>query len=161
MHINGTPFVPASTRTQMVKDQLADAGKRFLLNGGPTPANNNHRDGQGRFTAGCRGGPGRPRKIDSRRFVPPLHLYQRCLDRDDSIAAWTSIVNRLGAAGARELLRNIEGENGPICFRHLAIQAIATGEKAPEQNHSNGHLSDSNGATEDRRQSRGTKKSKQ
>ena len=75
MIINGTPLVSAATRTQMVKDQLADAGKRFQLNGCPTKTNDNHRDGHGRFTAGCRGGPGRPRKVLPRRFVTPLLLY--------------------------------------------------------------------------------------
>jgi hypothetical protein len=128
MKINGTPLASASTRTQMDMDQLADSGARFQVNGRSSLTNDNHRDKQGRFTSGCRGGPGRPRKIPTRRFVPPLQLYQRCLDMDDSMIAWKSIVDRLGPSGARAFLRDLEAEQGPISFRHLALAAIAAGQ---------------------------------
>jgi hypothetical protein len=161
MQINGTPLAATSTQTQLVREQLADSGKRFLLNGLCSPSGDNHRDGQGRFKLGCRPGPGRPRKLPRRQFVPPLQLYQRCLDMDHSVTAWKSIVDRLGPEGARDFLRDLEAERGPISFRHLALRAIAAGEeKALEQPRSAGRLGNSRRASNVKRQARGARRSK-
>jgi hypothetical protein len=48
---------------------------------------------------------------------------------DDSSSTWKMIVKRFGANAARSLLENLEAEYGPICFRHLALQAIAVAEE--------------------------------
>jgi hypothetical protein len=158
---DNTPPASASTRAQLVMDQLADSWKRFLVNVRSSLTNYNHRDGQGRFTIGCRPGPGRPRKIPTRRFVPPLHLYQRCVDMDDSVMAWKSIVNRLGPFGAREFMRDLEPEQGPISFRHLALRAItAAQQKALEQNVSDVRSATTRGRARNTLQSRGTGRSK-
>jgi hypothetical protein len=161
MIINGTPLVAATTQAKLATSQLADSAKRFSVNGHASPANDNHRDQQGRFKLGCRPGPGRPRKIPRRQFVPPLQLYQRCLDMDHSVTAWKSIVDRLGLEGARDFLRDLEAERGPISFRHLALRAIAAGEqKALEQPRSAGRLGNSKRASKAKRQSRGARRSK-
>jgi hypothetical protein len=52
-------------------------------------------------------------------------LLQRGLDMDDSSNSWNIIVSRFGPDAAGKLLENLEAEYGPICFRHLAIEAIA------------------------------------
>ena len=161
MEINGTPLASASTQTQLVMNQLADSAKRFLVSGRSSTANGHQRDQRGRFTHGCRPGPGRPRKIPRRQFVPPLQLYQRCLDMDHSVIAWKSIVNRLGPAGAREFLSDLEAEQGPISFRHLAPKAIAAGEQTGrEQNGADGHTRHIKEALEDQRQPRSRRRSK-
>jgi hypothetical protein len=161
MKINGTPLASASTQAQLVMNQLADSAKRFLVGGRSSTANDHQRDQRGRFTLGCRPGPGRPRKIPRRQFVPPLQLYQRCLDMDHSVIAWKSIVNRLGPAGAREFLSDLEAEQGPISFRDLALKAIAAGEQTGlKQNRADDHLSDSKGAPKNKRQSHGRRRSK-
>jgi len=58
---------------------------------------------------------------------------------DDTSKTWKIIVSRFGPKATKALLKNIEAEYGPICFRHLAIQAIAaaeenrlTGQRAPK-----------------------------
>jgi hypothetical protein len=80
---------------------------------------------------------------------------------DHSVTAWKSIVNRLGPSGAREFLRDLEAEQGPISFRHLALRAIAAGEqKALEQNGCAGNLKHTKAAPKDKRQHGGTKRSK-
>jgi hypothetical protein len=48
---------------------------------------------------------------------------------DDSSRTWKMIVSRFGVNAARSLLENLEAEYGPICFRHLALQAIAAGQQ--------------------------------
>ena len=160
MNINGNGFVSAATRTQMVKDQLADAGKRFQLNGCPTKTNDNHRDGHGRFTEGCRGGPGRPRKVPPRRFIAPLLLYQRLVDRLDSVNAWKAIADRLGIAGARELLFDLEAECGQVCFRDVALKVIAAGPETPEQECSDGPEGDAKRARRKKHRARRSRISK-
>jgi hypothetical protein len=98
----------------------------------------------GRFTKGCQPGPGRPRKL-VRKFVPPSQLLQRGLDMDDSSTTWKLIVDRFGPVATRKLLENIEAEYGPICFRHVALQAIAAGhQKAIEEQHSPQRISPKN-----------------
>lgn len=51
------------------------------------PVADEHRNSLGRFTKGCRPGPGRPRKTAPRSYVPPLSLYQRVIDMDNSVTA--------------------------------------------------------------------------
>ncbi len=124
-------------RVQIIKDNLTDTAHRFLALGPPP---NTHtpscRDTNGRFTKGCQPGPGCRRK-QVRKFVPPAQLLQRGLDMDDSSKTWEIIVDRFGPAAAHKLLENVEAEYGPICFRHVALQAISAGhQKAIGQQHS-------------------------
>jgi hypothetical protein len=88
------------------------------------------RDERGRFTLGCKAGPGRPRNQGRRSFVQPLALYQRCIDTDHSVAAWKSIVDLRGPKFARAFLHDLEAEQGPVSFRHLALEAITAAEQA-------------------------------
>jgi hypothetical protein len=143
MNITTTPSIPTTPPPRFIVDRLADTPSPLLTSPPPAmpPKNRltNHRDSRGRFVPGCRPGPGRPRKLIPRRFVPPLQLLQRGLDMDDTSKTWKIIVSRFGPKATKALLKNIEAEYGPICFRHLAIQAIAaaeenrlTGQRAPK-----------------------------
>jgi hypothetical protein len=88
------------------------------------------RDGRGRFTLGCKPGPGRPRNVARRNFVSPLSLYQRCLDMDQSVTAWKSVIAQLGPKSARAFLYDLQAEKGPVSFRHVALETIAAAEQA-------------------------------
>ncbi len=91
-----------------------------------------HRDACGRFTKGCRPGPGRPPKRRPREHVDSEQLFLRSLELQDVVSGWKMIAADLGQAGAREFLKHLEAETGPIRHRHLALAAIAAGPIEPQ-----------------------------
>ena len=131
MNINTKEFTPAATRAQLVMAQLEDTctGAIATRQSPPPTIIINHRDNRGRFSIGCRPGPGRPRKVIPRQFVSPLSLYERVIEMDNSVVAWKSIINRLGPSAARAFLADFEAEKGQVTFRHLVLDAIAAAEK--------------------------------
>jgi len=117
----------------MTQIQTEDAGG---LATGPMTSdqgqNSDRRDAHGRFTKGCRPGPGRPPKPRPRQHVRSGDLFFRSLEIDDVVSGWRMIAGQLGQAGAREFLKHLEAETGPIRHRHLALAAIAAGPLEPQ-----------------------------
>jgi hypothetical protein len=111
---------PAARNSTAGGDSIASARKTIA-----------QRDHHGRFTSGCRPGPGRPRKLERRTLIDPFSLNQRLAEFFLSRGAWNNIVGQLGPKEAREFLADLEAQHGEICFRHVALAAIDTAEQAP------------------------------
>jgi len=86
------------------------------------------RDPHGRFSKGCRPGPGRPPKKKGCHSMNPADIYMATMALEDAITAWQSVVARNGPAHARQLLKSLEAEHGPILYRDVALAAIKAAE---------------------------------
>jgi hypothetical protein len=91
------------------------------------------RGSNGRFTVGCKPGPGRPRKPQKRGYVEDGWLYFWSMEFEKARVAWESLVERMGPVTARKYLAEIEAEHGQIKFRGLALEAIAAAEAKPAE----------------------------
>ncbi len=111
----------------------ADAGAGMVAAGDQPVEPTGGRAQNGRFTAGCKPGPGRPRRPQKRSYVEDGWLYIWCMEFEKASMAWSSLVERMGPAAARKYLAELEAEHGPIKFRGLAIDAIAAAEAKPPE----------------------------
>jgi hypothetical protein len=91
-------------------------------------------DCRGPFSKGCRPGPGRPPKRKRCHNVSIGDIYRGTSELEDAIVAWQSVVRRNGPAHARQLLKQLEAEHGPIVYRNIALAALKAAEASGRDN---------------------------